>query len=51
MDKIKFRCTACQYKFSRFNKPQVCPFCGRAAVVEDLETSAEEFLKEVEQAR
>jgi len=50
MEKIKFRCAACNYRFARFNKPQVCPYCGKAAVVEDLESSAEELLDEVERS-
>ena len=48
MEKITLRCMSCKYKFQRYNLPDSCPFCGKKnSVVEDLETSAEELLKEV----
>jgi rubrerythrin len=49
MEKTKFRCMACNYKFSRNNPPQVCPYCGKKSVVEDLESSAEDILNEIEE--
>lgn len=48
MDKKKYRCNSCNYKFSRVQIPSSCPYCGKASVVEDLETSAEELLNDLE---
>jgi len=47
LEKIKYRCNACKYKFHKFNYPELCPYCSKPAVVEDLENTAEDLLDEV----
>jgi len=48
-EKKKYRCAACNWKFSRNYKPGLCPYCGRATVEEAADTSAKEMVKEVEE--
>ena len=48
MAKLMLRCGNCRYKFSRTHVPNLCPFCGQAAVAEDTNTSAEALLREVD---
>jgi rRNA maturation endonuclease Nob1 len=49
MAKLALRCDACRYKFSRTHIPNLCPFCGKRAVVEDTGSSAEQLLREVDE--
>ncbi|MEK6822598.1 MAG: hypothetical protein AABY13_02120 [Nanoarchaeota archaeon] len=48
MNKISLRCGACQYKFTRTHVPNLCPFCGKAAINQDTNSSAESLLREVD---
>gem|GEM_PF-1345259 len=46
--KLRFICGACGYKFTRFSKPLVCPYCGKGAVEADSSRGAEDLLAEIE---
>lgn len=48
-EKKKYRCAACNWKFSRNYKPSLCPYCGRANVEEAVDTSAGSMVKEIEE--
>lgn len=48
--KQRYRCTHCKYKFSRSHQVNLCPFCGKNAVVEDVPSGAQEILHEVIEA-
>jgi rRNA maturation endonuclease Nob1 len=48
-EKRKYRCGACKWKFSRNFSPTLCPYCGRAAVEEDVSTGAGDIVREVEE--
>jgi len=48
MDKQKYRCNSCNYRFFRIEKPEQCPYCGKKSVIEDKQTSAEELLKNID---
>ena len=45
--KKKFRCRACNWKFTRNFMPTLCPYCGRAAIEE--EQAAKDIVREVEE--
>lgn len=45
--KEKFRCNGCNWKFTRNFMPNLCPYCGRAAVEVDESQAADELLKEI----
>jgi hypothetical protein len=45
--KKKFRCGACNWKFTRNFTPTLCPYCGRAAIEE--EPIAKDIVREVEE--
>jgi len=47
MDKNKFWCPDCKYKFERKFKPNLCPYCGKGHVEADKSRGAEDLLKEV----
>lgn len=47
--KKKFRCRACNWKFSRNFTPSLCPYCGREAVEEQPLDDAGNIVKEVEE--
>ncbi len=49
IEKKKYRCAACNWKFSRNYKPGLCPYCGRATVEELADNSAGALVKEVEE--
>jgi len=44
MERKKYRCDMCNWKFSRNFIPSLCPYCGRAAIVLD-EVKIEPMLK------
>jgi rubrerythrin len=46
--KEKYRCGACNWKFTRNYAPNLCPYCGKAAVSIDATQAAEELLREIE---
>jgi len=46
--KKKYRCSSCNWKFSRNYRPGLCPYCGRATVEEAEDESADNMVKEVE---
>jgi len=48
MIKSKYRCGACNWKFTRNFAPKLCPYCGKASVAEDATQAADELLKELE---
>lgn len=48
--KIKYRCSSCNWKFTRNLQPQLCPYCGKAAVGIDKAQGAQDLLKEIEDA-
>ncbi len=50
MQKQRFRCTGCNWKFTRQQRPSLCPYCGKMAVVEDVERAADEILSEINAA-
>lgn len=45
--KNKYRCGACNWKFTRNFEPNFCPYCGKNAVGEDITRAADELLREV----
>jgi predicted Zn-ribbon and HTH transcriptional regulator len=47
--KKKFRCGACNWKFTRNFTPSLCPYCGREAVEEQPADDAGNIVKEVEE--
>ncbi len=47
MNKSKFWCTSCKYKFQRTSQPILCPYCGKKSVEQDLSKGAEDLLKEI----
>ncbi|MEM4246711.1 MAG: hypothetical protein QXF14_00085 [Candidatus Woesearchaeota archaeon] len=44
-EKKKFRCGTCNWKFSRNYTPQLCPYCGKATVEEDLTPAADQLIQ------
>lgn len=48
-EKKKYRCAACNWKFSRNYKPNLCPYCGRAAIEIAEDSSAQSMVREVEE--
>lgn len=47
--KKKYRCAACNWKFTRNFTPTLCPYCGQAAVEEEPIQDASNIVKEVEE--
>jgi len=47
MDKQRFRCQSCKYKFSYNYQPKLCPFCGKPGVLPDVPSGAQEILQDV----
>ncbi len=47
MDKPKFWCTSCKFKFEMSKQPNLCPYCGKGAVEKDVSKGAEDLLREV----
>jgi rubrerythrin len=45
VDKKKFRCGTCNWKFSRNYSPQLCPYCGKATVEEDIVPPADQLVQ------
>jgi rRNA maturation endonuclease Nob1 len=45
--KTKYRCQSCKYRFSRSHQVNLCPFCGKPTVMEDVPSGAHEILREV----
>jgi len=50
-ERKKYKCNACNWKFSRNFSPLLCPYCGKSAVVMDVPKNAEDLIKEVEEIR
>ncbi|HLF55051.1 MAG TPA: hypothetical protein VI612_05000 [Candidatus Nanoarchaeia archaeon] len=48
MQKTKYRCNSCNWKFTRNYQPQLCPYCGKSAVNVDATQAADQLLKELE---
>jgi predicted RNA-binding Zn-ribbon protein involved in translation (DUF1610 family) len=46
-EKKKYRCGACNWKFVRNYLPQLCPYCGKASIQEDLNQSAGDILQQL----
>jgi len=46
--KTKYRCDACNWKFTRNYNPSLCPYCGRASVATDSTQAADELLRELD---
>ncbi|MEM4240397.1 MAG: hypothetical protein QXK08_04355 [Candidatus Woesearchaeota archaeon] len=44
-DKKKYRCGTCNWKFSRNYAPNLCPYCGKATVEEDLVPAADQLVQ------
>ena len=48
MDKERFLCTSCNYKFKRSVQPKSCPFCGKLKTVDiDISRGAQDILDEI----
>jgi rubrerythrin len=45
VDKKKYRCGTCNWKFTRNYAPNLCPYCGKATVEEDAIPSAEQLMQ------
>jgi rubrerythrin len=43
--KKKFRCGTCNWKFMRNYQPNICPYCGKATVEEDINVAADQIVK------
>ena len=50
-EKKKYKCKACNWKFSRNFTPRLCPYCGKEALVLDIPQLADDLVKEVEALR
>ncbi len=48
MMKAKYRCGGCNWKFTRNYQPNLCPYCGKAAISIDATQAADELLREIE---
>ncbi len=46
--KSKYRCSACNWRFTRTVMPKMCPYCGKEKVEEDKTQAADELLRELE---
>ena len=46
-ERKKFKCAACNWKFSRNFTPQLCPYCGKACVVLDVLKTADALIEEI----
>lgn len=44
-EKKKFRCGTCNWKFSRNYDAQLCPYCGKATVEEDVVPQADDIVR------
>jgi rubrerythrin len=42
----RYQCESCGYEFKAYNKPKLCPYCGKPNKVKEVKT-AEEILEEV----
>lgn len=45
--KEKYRCGACNWKFTRNYHPNLCPYCGKASVGTDSTQAADDLLREI----
>lgn len=50
-ERKKYKCNACNWKFSRNFTPRLCPYCGKEAVTIDAPKNASDILREVEEIR
>lgn len=50
-ERKKYKCNACNWKFSRNFTPKLCPYCGKEAVTIDAPKSADTLVKEVAEIR
>lgn len=46
-ERKKFKCSACNWKFSRNFTPQLCPYCGKECVVLDAPKTAAALIEEI----
>lgn len=46
-DKKKYRCGQCSWKFVRNYSPNLCPYCGKASVEEDITPAAGDIVNEL----
>ena len=47
--KVKYKCLACGYKFSRTKdatSTKICPYCGKSNITPDKSNAADAILKE-----
>jgi predicted RNA-binding Zn-ribbon protein involved in translation (DUF1610 family) len=49
VEKKKFHCNACKWKFTRNFTPTLCPYCGRASIIEEATSNAADFVREVDE--
>ena len=47
VSKKKYRCYDCNWKFSRNYAPSLCPYCGKAAVEEDIAQDTNDIIREL----
>ncbi len=47
MERKKYKCRMCQWKFIRNFTPTLCPYCGRASIVVDEQCVSRTTEKEV----
>jgi rubrerythrin len=47
VDKKKFRCGTCNWKFTRNYSPNLCPYCGKATVEEDFLPAADQLVQNI----
>jgi predicted RNA-binding Zn-ribbon protein involved in translation (DUF1610 family) len=45
VSKKKFRCGTCNWKFTRNYSPNLCPYCGKATVEDDIMPGASEIVQ------
>ena len=50
-ERKKYKCAACNWKFSRNFTPKLCPYCGKESVVIDVPKNADDLLREVGEIR
>lgn len=46
-EKKKYRCGECNWKFTRNYAPQLCPYCGKQSVEDDISPGANDILREL----
>lgn len=47
--KIRFFCTQCNWKFSAYFEPNLCPYCGKKNTIQmDTSQGADDLIREIE---